>query len=87
MAGLIVLVGVGLFVIWFVRKSGGTKAALRRLRQRDWQSVSNSEARLRHLVGSDTADRLIQRAALNNPGKARSWCAEKALYDYQRDRR
>ncbi len=87
MLGLIILVGLGLLVLWFVRRSGGTQAALRRLRQRDWQSVSGTEAKLRHLVGQSTADRLIERAALNNPGKPRSWCAEKALYDYQRDRR
>lgn len=83
----IIFFGVLLFVLWYVRKNGGTEATLRKLRHRDWQSVSQHEAKLRHLVGGSTADRLIQRAALNNPGKSRSWCAEKALYEYQRDRR
>ncbi|MEO0947026.1 MAG: hypothetical protein AAFY11_02560 [Cyanobacteria bacterium J06641_5] len=57
------------------------------VRHQDWQSVSNDELKLRHLVGEATAARLIQNALLSNPGKSRSWCAEKALYEYQRDRR
>jgi len=85
---LVILVfAVVLFIVWYVRKNGGTQAVLRRFRHRDWQSVSNDELKLRHLVGEATADRLIQNALLSNPGKSRSWCAEKALYEYQRDRR
>lgn len=84
---VILFFAVVLFALWFVRKNGGTQAALQRLRHRDWQSISRHESRLRHLVGAATAERLIENALLSNPGKSRSWCAEKALYEYQRDRR
>ena len=33
------------------------------------------------------SERLIERIAFNNPGRSKSWCAEKAIYDIQRDRR
>lgn len=87
MPWVILFFAVILFVLWYVRKNGGTQTVLRRFRHQDWQSVSNHELKLRHLVGDATAARLIENALLSNPGKSRSWCAEKALYEYQRDRR
>ena len=33
------------------------------------------------------SERLIERISFNNPGRSKSWCVEKAIYDIQRDRR
>ena len=33
------------------------------------------------------SERLIERVEFNHPGRSRSWCIEKAIYDIQRDRR
>lgn len=47
----------------------------------------NGYSRLSRLVGSKTANRLIDGVAKQNPGHSRDWCIEKALRDYERDRR
>ncbi len=44
--------------------------------------------RLDHLTRDRrVSERLIERIAFNNPGRSKSWCVEKAIYDIQRDRR
>ncbi|MEL6384111.1 MAG: hypothetical protein AAFQ89_16990 [Cyanobacteria bacterium J06626_18] len=45
-------------------------------------------SRLDHLTRDRrVSERLIERIAFNNPGRSKSWCVEKAIYDLQRDRR
>jgi hypothetical protein len=55
-------------------------------KRQQWQNDSASEVKLERMVGPQTAERLIVNALLNNPGRSRAWCADKALQDLMRDR-
>jgi hypothetical protein len=57
------------------------------IRKEAWRNYSRSEAILEQRVGRETAERLILAVFLNNPKKSRQWCADKALYDLDRDLR
>jgi hypothetical protein len=41
----------------------------------------------RYTYNRDTSERLVRQVAASNPGKTGVWCAEKALWDLERDRR
>jgi hypothetical protein len=40
----------------------------------------------RYTHSRETSERLVRQVAGNNPGKSGQWCAEKALWDLERDR-
>jgi hypothetical protein len=68
--------------------SRSTNRANRR-RQSDWRQPlwrSPSERALVKRLGLDATDRLMHNVALRYPEKSRQWCAEKALFDLERDR-
>lgn len=46
---------------------------------------SPAENNLVKRVGKEVADRLIANVSHRFPDKSRQWCAEKALYDFERD--
>lgn len=74
--GVLIAIAVIVLVIRQWQKQGGVNF-----------KSSRSEAQLVKLVGRDVAERLIKNATLRYPGRDRVWCADKALYDLQRDRR
>lgn len=41
----------------------------------------------RYTYNRDTSERLVRQVAASHPGKTGAWCAEKALWDLERDRR
>lgn len=41
----------------------------------------------RYTYNRATSERLVRQVAASNPGKTGAWCAEKALWDLERDRR
>lgn len=41
----------------------------------------------RYTYNRDTSERLVRQVAASYPGKTGAWCAEKALWDLERDRR
>ena len=64
---------------WFQRKSGGGRAGFR--------GGTHSERKLIKVVGRAASDRLIEQLQQRNPDRSRDWCADKALFDWERDRR
>ena len=83
MIWIVVVAGLVLsFAIWQYKQR-----ARRHLGRVGWQNQSASEAKLVRRVGKATAERLINSTLLNNPGQSRAWCADKALYDLNRDQR
>ncbi len=64
---------------WFQRSSGGGRAGFR--------GGTQSERKLMKVVGRPAANRLIDQLQQRNPDRSREWCADKALFDWERDRR
>lgn len=65
---------------WFQRRSGrGGRAGFR--------GGAQSERKLIKLLGKKPAARLIEQLQQRHPERSRSWCADKALFDLERDRR
>lgn len=89
---ILAIILLGLLWWWFYRRgrlpgrSGGSNQTRR-------ASVANAVPshlmrKLDHLTRDPrVSERLIERIEFNNPGKSKRWCAEKAIYDIQRDRR
>ena len=87
---ILALVLLGLLWWWFSRKRRSTNRLGNAYR--GVQSANTISPRLMRKLDHLTRDRrvserLIERIAFNNPGRSKSWCAEKAIYDIQRDRR
>lgn len=55
-------------------------------RQRPFRPQSASERTLVKRLGHEATQRLLANAALKYPEKSRQWCADKALFDFERDR-
>ena len=64
---------------WFQRSSTAGRAGFR--------GGSQSERKLTRAVGRPAANRLIDQLQQRNPDRSRDWCADKALFDWERDRR
>jgi hypothetical protein len=81
---VIVVVGVG----WWLSRKRKTQGRMR-------SQPHSSKAIPNHLMQKldrltrdrRVSERLIERIALEHPGRSRQWCVEKAIYDIQRDRR
>ncbi len=59
-------------------RMGRTAAGANRSLQRQLLSLLHNDAQ--------AAERLIRQTQVNHPGRSIDWCAEKVLYDLQRDR-
>lgn len=64
---------------WFQRSSGSGRAG--------FKGGTQSERKLIKAVGRPAANRLIDQLQQRNPDRSRDWCADKALFDWERDRR
>jgi len=64
---------------WFQRSAKGGRAG--------FKGGTQSERKLVKAVGRSVANRLIDQLHQRNPDRSRDWCADKALFDWERDRR
>jgi hypothetical protein len=86
MSGLsILIIVVIVLLLWngFQRRSGGRSAWSRA----GSRGGAKSERQLVKAVGRPAASRLIAQLQQRNPDRSREWCADKALFDWERDRR
>lgn len=82
MSGFSILLLVALALLlwnWLRRRSSGVRSGFR--------GGAQSERQLAKRVGRGPADRLIQQLQQRHPERSRDWCADKALFDLERDRR
>lgn len=78
---IIFLIAIALLLwSWFQRKAGGGGRA-------GFRGGTQSERKLIKAVGRPAATRLIEQLQQRNPDRSRDWCADKALFDWERDRR
>ncbi len=77
---LLLIAAVALLWNWFQRRSRrGTRAG--------YGGGARSERQLVKRLGRAASDRLIDQLSLKHPERSREWCADKALFDLERDRR
>ena len=83
MSGFSILLIIALALLcwnWLQRRSGSSGRA-------GFRGGAQSERKLVRLVGKKPADRLIEKLQQRHPERSREWCADKALFDLERDRR
>lgn len=83
MSGIEILIAIALVVVvwqWLSRRS-------RRSTRAGYGGGTRSEKQLTKRVGASAAHRLIEQLSFKHPERSREWCADKALFDLERDRR
>ncbi len=78
MSGLAILIAIIVIVLLWSQFRPGRSSPLGR---------GNSARQLSKRVGKQAAKRLIQQVQRSHPDRSRDWCADKALFDLERDRR
>jgi hypothetical protein len=84
------IVGLGVGIIGLAWKSTQQSSVVRTTRL-DRTAAGANRSLQRQLLSllhndSQAAERLIRQTQANHPGRSIDWCAEKVIYDLQRDR-
>ncbi|MEO1431878.1 MAG: hypothetical protein AAFV71_23015 [Cyanobacteria bacterium J06633_8] len=80
---IFIIIAIILTLLVHKKRNGGTNRYYYRKSDRGCKALRR---KLLNLVHRDTADRLINSAKRQHPGKSERWYLEKVIYDLQRGR-